>query len=70
MKELLEAGKVIEQTLLAPNSQLLGYAVRDLEPYLFQYDNIIHWAPSNGTGGKRHYFYYRDADANNEHEKA
>lgn len=66
MKELLEAGKVIAETLLAPNAQQLGYAVKDLEPKLFQYDGIIHWAPSNGTGGKRHYFYYQGTDANNE----
>ncbi|WP_302779180.1 phage NrS-1 polymerase family protein [Anaerotruncus colihominis] len=70
MKDLLEAGKVISETLLAPNAQQLGYAVRDLEPGLLKYDNIIHWAPSNGTGGKRHYFYYRKPDTNNEQKNS
>lgn len=69
MKDLLEAGKVIAETLLAPNAQQLGYAIRNLEPDLYRYDNIIHWAPSNGTGGKRHYFYYKSIDETNEQEK-
>lgn len=66
MKDLLEAGKVIAGTLLAPTPHKLGHLVVKLEPKLFQYDNIIHCAPSNGTGGKKHYFYHRNADTNNE----
>lgn len=68
MKDLLEAGKVIAETILAPTAQKLGYAVRDLEPKLFQYDSIIHCAPSNGTGGKRHYFYYQGTDVDNKQD--
>lgn len=69
MKDLLEAGKVITETILAPTPHKLGHLVFKLEPDLYRYDNIIHCAPSNGTGGKKHYFYYRNTDASNEQEK-
>ena len=69
MKDLLEAGKVITETILAATPHKLGHLVFKLEPDLYRYDNIIHCAPSNGTGGKRHYFYYRNTDVNNEQEK-
>ena len=61
-KELMEAGKYITKTYLAPNSQKLGYLIRDLEKPLFAYDGIIYSAKSNGTGGKKHDFYYQNLD--------
>ncbi len=61
-KELMEAGKYITKTYLAPNSQKLGYLIRDLEKPLFEYDGIIYSAKSNGTGGKKHDFYYQNLD--------
>ncbi len=61
-KELMEAGKYIAKTYLAPDSQKLGYLIRDLEKPLFEYDGIIYSAKSNGTGGKKHDFYYQNLD--------
>lgn len=61
-RELMEAGKYIAKTYLAPDSQKLGYLIRDLEKPLFEYDGIIYSAKSNGTGGKKHDFYYQNLD--------
>lgn len=59
-KDLMEAGKYIARTYLAVDNQKLGYAIRDLEKPLFEYDGIVHSSGSNGTGGKKHHFYYQD----------
>ena len=62
-KELMEAGKYIAKTYLAPDSQKLGYLIRDLEKPLFAYDGIVHLAKkTGGHGGKKHDFYYQNLD--------
>lgn len=58
-KDLMEAGKYIARTYLAPTAQKLGHEIRALDSPLFEYDGIIHRTPSNGTGGKKHSFYYQ-----------
>lgn len=60
--ELMDAGKYIARTHLAPTAQKLGYALKNLDKPLLDYDGILHVAPSNGTGGKKHYFYYQNLD--------
>lgn len=60
-KELMEAGKYMAQTYLAPDNQKLGYEIRNLEKPLFEFDGIVHsTAKTNGNGGKKHRFYYQD----------
>lgn len=60
-KDLMEAGKYIAMAYLATDNQRLGYAIRDLEKPLFDYDGIVHaTSKTNGTGGKKHSFYYQD----------
>lgn len=60
-KELMEAGKYIALTYLAADAQKLGYAIRDIEKPLFDYDGIVHAATkTGGNGGKKHHFYYQD----------
>lgn len=61
-KDLMEAGKYIARTFLAPTAQKLGYAIKSLEKPLFDYDGIIHVAAGRGEGGKKHSFYYQDID--------
>ena len=58
-KDLMEAGKYIARTYLAPTAQKLGHEIKALDGPLFEYDGIIHRTPSNGTGGKKHSFYYQ-----------
>ena len=60
-KDLMEAGKYIAHTYLALDNQKLGYAIRDLEKPLFEFDGIVHsTSKTNGNGGKKHHFYYQD----------
>lgn len=60
-KDLMEAGKYMARTYLAADNQKLGYAIRDLEKPLFEYDKIVHSSkPMGGKGGKKHNFYYQD----------
>ncbi|MDE7261138.1 MAG: AAA family ATPase [Oscillospiraceae bacterium] len=59
-KDLMEAGKYIARTYLAPNSQKMGKEIKALEKPLFEYDGIVHAESGNGTGGKKHSFYYQD----------
>ena len=60
-KDLMEAGKYIVRAYLAVDNQKLGYAIRDLEKPLFEFDGIVHsTSKTNGTGGKKHHFYYQD----------
>ena len=58
--ELLDAGKYIAQTYLAPTATKLGHALKPLDKPLFEYDNIIHSATGNGNAGKKHHFYFAD----------
>lgn len=59
-KDLMAAGRFIARTYLAADNQKLGYAIRELEKPLFDFDGIIHSTGGNGTGGKKHHFYYQD----------
>ncbi|MBD5130474.1 MAG: AAA family ATPase [Ruminococcaceae bacterium] len=59
-KDLMDAGKYIARTYLAPSTKKLGKDIAALEKPLFDYDGIVHSAGSNGTGGKKHSFYYQD----------
>lgn len=59
-KDLMEAGKYIARTYIAPTAAKLGYAIKALDKPLFDYDGIIHSATANGNAGKRHSFYYQD----------
>lgn len=61
-KDLMIAGRFIARAYLAPSPQKLGYAIRDLEKPLFDYDRIVHAVSGRGTGGKKHSFYYQDAE--------
>jgi len=62
-KDLMEAGKYIARAYLAVDNQKLGYAIRDLEKPLFEFDGIVHsTSKTNGNGGKKHHFYYQDLD--------
>ena len=57
-RELLEAGRYLVRQPLAPDSQRLGFAIRNLEGPLLEYDGVGHMAVNRGTGGKKHIFYY------------
>lgn len=59
-KDLMEAGKYIARTYLAPNVKKLGKDITALEKPLFDFDGIVHAAAGNGTGGSKHSFYYQD----------
>lgn len=60
-KDLMEAGEYIARAYLATDNQRLGYAIRDLEKPLFDYDGIVHATTrTGGSGGKKHSFYYQD----------
>lgn len=60
-KDLMEAGKYIARTYLAPNSQKMGHEIKSLEKPLFDYDGIVHAvSKTNGNGGKKHSFYYQN----------
>ena len=60
-KELMECGKYIARTCLAVDNQKLGYAIRDLEKPLFDFDGIVHGTTkTGGKGGSKHHFYYQD----------
>lgn len=59
-KDLMDAGRFIARTYLAPNTKKLGKDLTALEKPLFDYDGIVHDTASHGTAGKKHSFWYRD----------
>lgn len=59
-KDLMDAGKYIVKTYLAPSTKKLGKDIAALEKPLFDFDGIIHVASGNGTGGSKHSFYYQN----------
>lgn len=59
-KDLMEAGKYIARTYLAVNTTKLGHEIKALEKPLFDFDGIVHAVGGNGSGGKKHSFYYQD----------
>lgn len=68
--ELLDEGRRICKRPIAVSAQALGYALRDLDGQLLDYDGIVHEKPANGTGGRKHYFFFQswtdEADAQEE----
>ena len=69
-KELLSEGKRICKQPIATSSQKLGYALRDLDIPLMEYDGIVHQKSSNGNAGNKHLFFFQnwteDAEAQEE----
>lgn len=62
-KDLMDAGKYMARTYLASDNQKLGYAIRDIEQALLDYDGIVHSTTKlSGSGGKKHHFYYQNLD--------
>lgn len=59
-KDLMEAGKYIARTFLAPNVTKLGHAIKALDKPLFDFDGIIHTTTRDGNAGNKHHFYYQD----------
>lgn len=59
-KGMMDAGRFIARTYLASSEKKLGKDIAALEKPLFEFDKIIHSAGSNGTGGKKHSFWYQD----------
>lgn len=55
--DLMEAGRRITKMRLAATPQEMGQILKKLSALFQQYDAITHKAPSNGSGGKKHYFY-------------
>lgn len=59
-QQILDAGRFIAKTYLAPTARDLSSKIKSLDKPLFDYDGIIHERKSNGSGGGRHRFYYAD----------
>lgn len=58
-KELLNKGKQICKRPIAVSAQALGYALRDLDVNLLDYDGIVHEKSKHGNAGNIHYFFYQ-----------
>ena len=59
VKDLMEAGKLIANTYLAPSVQQLGHDLQALDLPLLEYDGIVHTTTRNGNAGKNHCYYYQ-----------
>lgn len=57
--DLLNAGRQICRTQIAPTAQKLGRDLNKLDGQLLDYDGIMHDKTGNGNAGNNHYFYYR-----------
>lgn len=55
---LLEAGKTYAGCYLADSANALGKQLNIIEKPLFEFDYILHKVVKNGSGGKKHSFYY------------
>lgn len=55
--ELMDEGRRITKMRLAATPQEMGQTLKKLSALFQQYDAITHKTPSNGSGGKKHYFY-------------
>ena len=67
--DLLNAGRQICKTQIAPTAQKLGRDLNKLADQLLNYDGIIYDRTSNGSGGGKHYFCYREQSWVNEAEQ-
>lgn len=60
-QQLLEAGRFISHTSLAPSPRDLSGKLKSLGKSLLDYDGIIYERKSNGSGGGKHSFSYMGA---------
>ena len=60
-QQLLEAGRFISRTSLAPSPRDLSGKLKGLSKYLLDYDGIVYERKSNGSGGGKHSFSYMGA---------
>ena len=60
-QQLLEAGRFISHTSLAPSPRDLSGKLKGLSKSLLDYDGIIYERKSNGSGGGKHSFSYMGA---------
>lgn len=58
MRQLMDAGRFIARTYLAPSPRDLSSKLKALDKPLFDYDNIIHDRATHGNAGYKHRFYY------------
>jgi hypothetical protein len=56
--DMMRAGKENTGSYPAATAQKLSYELRELEDDFRAYDGIAHGTINNGTGGKKHCFYY------------
>ena len=57
-QQLLEAGRFITHTALAPSPRDLSGKLKSLSKSLLDYDGIVYERKSNGSGGGKHSFSY------------
>lgn len=57
-QQLLEAGRFISHTSLAPSPRDLSGKLKGLGKFLLDYDGIVYERKSNGSGGGKHSFSY------------
>lgn len=57
-KELMDAGLHFENIYLASTTEKLSREIKKLTPVLWNVDRIVHESVRNGSGGKKHRFYY------------
>lgn len=60
-QQLLEAGRFISRTSLAPSPRDLSGKLKSLGKSLLDYDGIVYERKSNGSGGGKHSFSYMGA---------
>ena len=60
-QQLLEAGRFISHTSLAPSPRDLSGKLKSLSKSLLDYDGIVYERKSNGSGGGKHSFSYMGA---------
>lgn len=60
-QQLLEAGRFISHTSLAPSPRDLSGKLKSLGKSLLDYDGIVYERKSNGSGGGKHSFSYMGA---------
>lgn len=68
--DLMNEGRKICKRPISSSAQALGYALRNLDGKLLEYDGIVHEKTSHGNAGNVHYFFFQswtdEADAQEE----
>ena len=59
-REILDAGKELLHKPIEASAQKLGYHIREVADLLYTFDDIAYESVANGSGGKKHLFYYQD----------